>query len=79
MRSCIGFCAQHISVAYRDDFRFLPPFALLALLPIPIVLRTIWGIWQSLDEEEAIIPFLGQNVVVTLLTPLLLAIGLFIA
>ncbi|MGI6547422.1 MAG: prenyltransferase [Bacillota bacterium] len=58
---------------------FFPPFALLALLPIPIVLRTIWGIWQSLDEEEAIIPFLGQNVVVTLLTPLLLAIGLFIA
>lgn len=57
-------------------FRLLPWPALIALLPLPLVLSTARGVRQYADDLPNLVPFLGQNVMFTLATPILLALGL---
>lgn len=54
----------------------LPWPALIALLPLPLVLSTSRGVRKHADNLPQLIPLLGQNVMFTLATPVLLALGL---
>ena len=56
-----------------------PAFALIALIPLPLVLHTITGVIQHADRIDQLVPYLGKNVMYTLATPLLLGIGFMIA
>jgi 1,4-dihydroxy-2-naphthoate octaprenyltransferase len=56
----------------------LPPFALLGLLTLFFAVQIIPNVWKNAENVPALIPSLGQNVLVNLLTPVLLAAGLFI-
>jgi 1,4-dihydroxy-2-naphthoate octaprenyltransferase len=58
--------------------RILPPFSLLALLTIIFAIQIIRNILTNSENIPGLIPAMGQNVLVNLLTPVLLAIGLFI-
>lgn len=59
-------------------FGILPRFALLALFTLVLAVQIILNILKNAENIPALMPSLGQNVLVNLITPVLLAIGLFI-
>jgi 1,4-dihydroxy-2-naphthoate octaprenyltransferase len=59
-------------------FGLLPPFSLLALLTLVFAIQIIQNVLKNSEDVPALLPAMGQNVLVNLLTPVLLAIGLFI-
>jgi len=66
--------AVYIWIIAAVAARFMPPFALLGLLTIPLALGAIRGA-LSYEQETKLLPALGANVFVVLATPALLAIG----
>ena len=56
----------------------LPVEGLLALASIVVAIPTVGGVARFADDIPRLIPYMGRNVVVIILTPVLLAIGLFI-
>ena len=59
-------------------FGLLPPGALLGLLPFPLALKTVRGVLQKAEDLEGLMPFLGSNVLYTLLVPTLMGVGLLV-
>jgi 1,4-dihydroxy-2-naphthoate octaprenyltransferase len=57
----------------------LPAWALLGLLTLPLAFQAARGAYQYGGQIERLMPHLGQNVLINILTPLLTAIGLFLA
>lgn len=55
----------------------LPWQGLLALLTIPLAISAARGAARYCESVPDLIPFLGQNVIINLVTPVLLAVGLF--
>ena len=70
--------AAYMVVVMGVFFRLLPPFSLLALLTIVFAVQIVRNVLANSENIPALIPAMGQNVIVNLLTPVLLAIGLFI-
>jgi len=60
-------------------FGAFPLGTLIALIPLPLALVTVKGVIKNADNIKKLVPFLGQNVIYTLTTPLLLGIGFMIA
>jgi len=56
----------------------LPVEGLLALGSIIVAIPTVKGVARFADDVPKLIPYMGRNVVVIILTPVLLAIGLFV-
>ncbi|HHU87116.1 MAG TPA: prenyltransferase [Peptococcaceae bacterium] len=69
----------YISVVLAVFFGLLPAPALIALVTLPLALKTIGGVLKNNEQLSALIPLLGRNVAFTLVTPFLLAVGMFIA
>lgn len=59
--------------------KFMPIWAFLSFLTLPIAIKAIFGAIKKHSTVEEIIPSLGANVVVVLLTQALLALGYWIA
>ena len=57
----------------------LPPAGLLAFASVFLAVPTLRGIARHADDIPKLIPYMGKNVMVVILTPVLLAIGLFIS
>jgi len=70
--------AAYLVVILGVSFGFLPPFSLLALLTVVFAVQIIRSVLVNSENVPALLPAMGQNVLVNLLTPVLLAIGLFI-
>ncbi len=68
----------YISVVLSVLYGLLPAWSLLGLLTAALAWRAIQGAEQFADEIEALIPFMGVNVQITLLTPTLVAVGLLL-
>ena len=60
-------------------FGYLPVWTLLGLATILIAIPAGRGAHQFADDIANLIPHMGQNVLINLLTPLLMAVGLFIS
>jgi 1,4-dihydroxy-2-naphthoate octaprenyltransferase len=56
----------------------LPAWALLGLLTVPLAVRAGIGARQRADDIPSLIPFMVQNVLLNILTPVLVAVGLFL-
>lgn len=69
----------YISIIVAVVLKLMPVLVLLALVTLPLALKTIMGVIRSSEQIAALIPLLGRNVVYTLATPFLLAIGLFMS
>jgi 1,4-dihydroxy-2-naphthoate octaprenyltransferase len=52
-----------------------PTGAFLTFLPLPLAIVTIRGVIRNAEKINALIPFLGKNVIYTLAAPFLLAVG----
>ena len=57
----------------------LPKASLLGLFTFWPAAWAFLGALHHADEMERLMPFMALNVVITLVTPLLIAIGLFLA
>ena len=57
---------------------YFPLSSLLGFLSLLLVIPIIEGVLKHAENTEELIPFLGQNVIVNLVTPVLVAIGIFI-
>jgi 1,4-dihydroxy-2-naphthoate octaprenyltransferase len=57
----------------------LPLTGFLALGSIIIAVPTVRGVARFANDVDRLIPYMGRNVVIIILTPVLLAIGLFIS
>ena len=57
----------------------LPAWALMGLLTLVIAVPTAVGAYRYAEDLEKLAPYLGMNVLLTVLTPILTAVGLFIA
>ena len=70
--------AAYIVVVVGVSFGLLPPYTLLALLTLVFAVQIIRNVLANSENIPGLLPAMGQNVIVNLLTPVLLAIGLFI-
>jgi 1,4-dihydroxy-2-naphthoate octaprenyltransferase len=57
----------------------LPAWALLGLGTLPLGVATVIGAYRYADDLEKLTPYMGFNVILNVVTPILAAIGLFIA
>jgi 1,4-dihydroxy-2-naphthoate octaprenyltransferase len=68
----------YLAILLGVAFGLLPKFALLGLLTLVLAVPVIHSVLRYADDIPHLIPALGQNVLINLLTPVLLAVGLFI-
>ena len=55
----------------------LPVEGLLALGSVIVAIPTVKGVARFAEDIPRLLPFMGRNVVIIILTPVLLSIGLF--
>jgi 1,4-dihydroxy-2-naphthoate octaprenyltransferase len=68
----------YVSILLAVLFGVLPAWSLLGLLTAVLAWRAIRGAMRFADDTAALVPVLGLNVQITLLTPTLVAIGLLL-
>ncbi len=68
----------YLSIAAGVVLGYLPLASLLGLLTLILAVPTAVNTFRHADDLEKLVPFLGLNVLITVLTPVLLAIGLLI-
>jgi 1,4-dihydroxy-2-naphthoate octaprenyltransferase len=68
----------YLTIILGVVFRVLPPLSLIGLLTILIAIPTGLRAFRHADDIPQLIPAMGMNVLVNLLTPLLMGIGLLI-
>ncbi len=69
----------YLSVLAGVAAGLLPLPALLAWLTLPLAVSVAKTVLRNPDDIEALLPAMGKNVLINILTPLLLAVGLFLA
>jgi 1,4-dihydroxy-2-naphthoate octaprenyltransferase len=69
---------SYLSVVAGVLLNLLPALSLLTLLTVILAWRAYRGARQHAEDIPALIPALGLNVIVTVVTPILLAVGLFL-
>lgn len=79
VRAYTAFLAlNYVAIASGVATGALPVWSLLGLLTIPLAARVADGLRRYAEDTPRLVPFLGQNVLIVLLTPVLVAVGLFI-
>jgi len=66
-------------VAIATTLNLFPVWAILAFLPLPIAIITIRGVIKNAENINALLPFLGKNVIYTLSTPFFLGVGFLVS
>jgi len=69
----------YVAIAAGVWLGYLPVLGLLGLVPLVIAVPTAIGVLRHAENPEKLMPYLGLNVLLNVLTPLLLAIGLLVA
>ena len=67
-----------VSISIAVVFDLLPLSGLLGLLGLILVVPIFRGVLKHAENTEELIPVLGQNVLVNLVTPILLGVGLIL-
>ncbi len=69
---------SYVPVVVGYYLGIFPASVLLALLTLVLATPTAIGVIRHADCVQALLPFMGRNVLIVLLTPALLALGLFL-
>jgi 1,4-dihydroxy-2-naphthoate octaprenyltransferase len=69
----------YLAVVVGVLLKILPFACLLGLLTVPLAVNAVRGAARHNQEIPALIPFMGQNVMINLATPVLVAVGLFVS
>ncbi len=70
--------ATYAWIILTVSLQILPWTALLGMATLPLGIKAVKGVLQNAGEPGKLIPFMGVNTMLTLLTPLLLGIGILI-
>jgi 1,4-dihydroxy-2-naphthoate octaprenyltransferase len=68
----------YVTIILGVVFAYLPKFSLAGLLTLVIAAPVAVGAYRHANEIERLTPLLGANVVINILTPVLVAAGLFV-
>ena len=68
-----------VAIAVGAGLGKLPVLGLLGLIPLAIAVPTAVGVLRYAEKMDKLMPYLGLNVLLNVITPLLLAIGLLMA
>lgn len=68
----------YVTIVLGVAFAYLPKFSLAGLLTVVIAVPVAVGAYRYANDVKRLTPFLGANVVINILTPLLVATGLFV-
>lgn len=68
----------YASIAVPVIFSLLPTTALISLATLPLAAKASKNVLENYEDIPKLIPSLTQNAVITLLTPVLLALGLIL-
>jgi len=71
--------ATYLCIIFGVLLGFMPTFTLIGLFTIPIALVAVKGALENHDDQEKLIPALGANVLMVLVTQFLLAAGYVLA
>jgi len=75
-----GFSAlAHLSVVLGVALGLLPRAVLIGLAGLALVVPTALGAYRYAEDMGKLVPYLGLNVAINILTPVLVAVGLFLA
>lgn len=69
----------YLAIIAGVALRILPAWALLGLLTGALAIPAATTAYRAADNLPALVPALGQNVLINILTPTLLAVGIFVA
>ena len=75
----VFLAGAYLAVIFGYISGSLPLAGFLALGSIIIAVPTVRGVARFAEDMDRLIPYMGRNVVIIILTPVLLAIGLFIS
>ena len=68
----------YLSIVAGWALGFLPAASLLGLLTLAVAVPTALNAYRHARDTEKLVPFMGLNVLITVVTPILVAVGLFI-
>ncbi len=68
----------YLAIVVAVLLRVLPAWSLLGLLTLPVALRAGRGAIRFAEQIDQLMPFLAQNVILNLVTPILVGIGLLL-
>jgi 1,4-dihydroxy-2-naphthoate octaprenyltransferase len=71
--------ATYLSIVIGWALGQLPVGALLGLLTLPLAVQITRGAYRYADDMESLIPIMAKNVQFCLLTPALMAVGIFLS
>jgi len=71
--------AAYLAMIIPALLRVLPYLALLGLVTLPLGVLVVMGVRRYHDQIERLIPVMGRNVILTLLLPMLMAIGIIVS
>lgn len=69
----------YLSIIFGYLAGVLPLSSLIALASIALAITTVKGAARHADDTPRLIPYMGRNVVINIVTPVLLAVSLFIS
>lgn len=69
----------YLSIVIGVLLGYLPAFTLLGLVTIIPAIPVVKGVHKNADQIEALIPSMGLNVLITVLTPVLVGFGFFLS
>jgi 1,4-dihydroxy-2-naphthoate octaprenyltransferase len=69
----------YLSIVVGWALGHLPAAALLGLLTTPLAVQTSLGAYRHADDREQLLPIIGKNVWICVLTPALAALGILLA
>jgi 1,4-dihydroxy-2-naphthoate octaprenyltransferase len=68
----------YLTILLAVVFKVLPLWSLIGLLTLPLAVPAALGVMRYADDLRKLAPSMAQNVLINLLTPVLVAVGLFI-
>ncbi len=68
-----------LSIVFGVTLGYLPRASLLGLLALVIAVPAAVGAYRYADDMTRLAPYMGLNVLLNILTPVLVAVGLFVA
>ena len=68
----------YISILFGVIFDYLPKVSLIGLFTTVIAVPAFVGALRYSGDTKKLIPYMGMNVIINIVTPALIAVGLFI-
>jgi len=69
----------YLSIVFGVYFEYFPKVSIIGLITIVIAVPTFVGAFRYAENVEKLIPYMGLNVIINIVTPVLVAVGLLVA